>query len=73
MKVKVHISNAWCILMSGAVTGPSLMLMTLTVSDDSLARDTQTDRQTDSGSLAPTDGIVHELAQVYDQAVPCSV
>ena len=34
--------------MSEAVTMPSLKMMTSTVSKESLARDTQTDRQTDT-------------------------
>ena len=34
--------------MSEAFTVPSLILMTLTVSKESLARDRQTDRQTDN-------------------------
>ena len=39
MKVKVNIINTWCIIMSEAITVPSLMLMTSTVSQESLARD----------------------------------
>ena len=45
-KVKINIINTWCILMSEAVTVPSLMRMTLTVSEESLERDRQTDRHT---------------------------
>ena len=37
MTVKVNIINIWCILMSVAVTVPNLMMMTLTVSEESLA------------------------------------
>ena len=44
MKVKVNIINTWCILMSDTVTMPSLMMVTVIVSEDSLARDRQTDR-----------------------------
>ena len=40
MKVKVNIISMGCILMSEAVTVPSLTMMTLTVSEESLARDT---------------------------------
>ena len=40
MKVKVNIINIYCILMSEeAVTVPSLTMMTLTVSEESLVRD----------------------------------
>ena len=42
VKVKVNIINTWYILMSEAVTIPSLMMMTSTVSEESLARDTHT-------------------------------
>ena len=45
MEVKVNIINTWCILVSEAVTVPNLMMMTLIVSEESLARDTDT--QTD--------------------------
>ena len=42
-KVMVNIINMWCILMySEAVTVPSLTMMTSTVSEKSLARDTHT-------------------------------
>ena len=44
MKVKVNIINMRCILMSEAVTMPSLMMMT--VSEESLARDTHTHTHT---------------------------
>ena len=42
MKMKVNIINTWCILISEAVTVPSLTMMTSTVSEESLARDTHT-------------------------------
>ena len=45
-KVSVDIINTLCILMSEAVTVPRLMVMTLTVLEESPAKDTQTDRQT---------------------------
>ena len=38
MKVKVNIVNTWCINMYEAVSIPSLMMITSTVSDKSLAR-----------------------------------
>ena len=44
MKVKVNIINTWCILMSEAVTVPSLMMMTSLVSEESLASDRHTHR-----------------------------
>ena len=48
IKVKVNIVNTWCIIMSEEVTVPSsTMMMTSTVSEESLARHTLTDRQTD--------------------------
>ena len=40
MMAKVNIINTWCIPMSEAVTMPSLMTMTLIVSEESLARNT---------------------------------
>ena len=40
MKVKVNIMTMWCMLMPEAVTVPSLMMMTLIVSEESLAMDT---------------------------------
>ena len=48
MKVTVNIINTWCILVSEAVTVPSMMMMALLVSEESLARDRHTDRQTDT-------------------------
>ena len=48
MKVKVNIMNRRCISMSQAVTMPSVMMRTSTVSDKSLARYTLADRQTDT-------------------------
>ena len=48
MKVKVHIIDKWCILMSEAITLPSLMMMALIVSEESLVRDRH--RHIDSGS-----------------------
>ena len=53
MKVKVNIISTLCILTSEEATVPSLMMMTLIVSHESLARhrqtvDRQTDRQTDN-------------------------
>ena len=42
MKVQVNIINTWCILMSEAVTLPSLMMMALIASEDLLARDRHT-------------------------------
>ena len=50
MKVKVSIINKRCITMSEAVTMPSLTMVTLTVSDKSLAKDRQTDTDTDTQS-----------------------
>ena len=46
MKVKVNIINTWCILMSEAVTVLSLMMMTLIVFEESLARGRHTHRHT---------------------------
>ena len=43
MKTKVNIFHMYCILMSDAVTVPSLMMMTSPVSEESLARDADTD------------------------------
>ena len=48
MKVTVNTINTWCILVSEAVTVPSMMTMALIVSEESLARDRHTDRQTDT-------------------------
>ena len=45
MKVKVNIINPWSILMSDAVTMPSLTMVTSTVSEESLAKDTHTQTQ----------------------------
>ena len=47
MKVTINITNTRCIPMSEAVTVLNLMMVTLIVSEESLARDRQTDRQTD--------------------------
>ena len=44
MKVKVNINNTSCILISEAVTMPSLTMITSTVSEESLARDTHRHR-----------------------------
>ena len=58
MKVKVNIISTLCILTSDEATVPSLMMMTLIVSHESLARHRQTvDRQTDrqTTSEAQTD------------------
>ena len=46
MKIKVNIINTWCILMSEAVTEPTLMTMTLIVSEELYARDRHAHRQT---------------------------
>ena len=46
MKVKVNIINTRYILMSEVVTMPSLMMMTLTVSVELLARDARTHAHT---------------------------
>ena len=46
MQVTVNIINTRCTLMSQAITVPSLIIMTLIVSEESLARDRHTDRQT---------------------------
>ena len=43
MKVKINIINTRCMLMSEAVTMPSLTMMTSTGSEESLARDTHSD------------------------------
>ena len=60
MKVKVNISNMSCCIMSEVVTMPSLMMMmTSTVSEESLARDTHT--QIDRQTLTVT----HRLGVVY--------
>ena len=40
MKVKVNIINTWCIITSEAVTVPSLTMMTLIVSEESLVQET---------------------------------
>ena len=48
MKVKVSIMNTQCILMPEAVTMPSLMMMTSTVSEELLARDGHSDTQTNT-------------------------
>ena len=42
MKVKVNIIKTGCILMSAAVTVPSVIMMALIVCEESLARDTHT-------------------------------
>ena len=44
MKVKVNIINMCCILIAEAVNVPSLMMMTLIVSEELLERDRQRDR-----------------------------
>ena len=45
MKTKVNIINTWCMLMSEAVTVPSLMMTSSsTVSEELLARDRYTHR-----------------------------
>ena len=46
MMVKVNIINTWCILLTEEVTMQNLTI-TSTVSEESLARDTQIDRPTD--------------------------
>ena len=46
MKVKANIINTWCIPVTEAVTVPSLMMITLVVSEESLARDTHTHTHT---------------------------
>ena len=43
-----NIINTGCITMSEAVTMPTLMMVTSTVSEQSLARDPHTDRQVDA-------------------------
>ena len=40
MKVKVNIIKTWCSLMSEAVIVPSLTIVTVIVTEESLARDT---------------------------------
>ena len=52
MKVKVNIIITSCILMSEAVTVPSLMMMTSIISEESLARDTHTQTDTVSSMLS---------------------
>ena len=42
MKVKVNIINTWCILVTEAVTMPSLTILASTLSEESLTRDTHT-------------------------------
>ena len=42
MKVNVNVINTWCILMSVAVTVPSMMVMASIVSEESLVRDAHT-------------------------------
>ena len=46
MKVQVNIINMRCIPMSEAVIVPNLTMMTLVVSEESLARDRHTDTAT---------------------------
>ena len=54
MMVKVTIINSRCVHMPEAVSVPSLMIMTLIVSEESLAGDTQT-RQTFGQTFGQTD------------------
>ena len=54
MKVKVNIINMWCTPMSEAVTVPSLMMRTSTVSEESLVRDTHTHTQRHTHPLTHT-------------------
>ena len=58
MEVKVNIINTRYMPMSEAVTVPSLMMMTSTVSEESLARDTHTD----SGSYTLKFATSHDFA-----------
>ena len=51
MKVKVSIINTGCIILSQAVAVPSLMMMTLILSEESLARELHTARLTDTGEM----------------------
>ena len=51
IKICVNTINMWCILMSEAVTVPSLKMITSTVSEESLARNRHTNRHTASWML----------------------
>ena len=59
MKVKINIINTLYILMSEAVTVPSLMIITLTAFDETLARDRQTDTHTHTHTHIHTDAHSH--------------
>ena len=62
MKVKVNIIKTRCITVSEAVTMPSFRLMTATVSEESLARGTQTDRHTHTNTHTHTHTHMHTQA-----------
>ena len=55
MKVKVNIMTTSCILLSEAVTVPGLVMMTATVSEESLAIDRHTDRDRQTHTHTQTD------------------
>ena len=60
MKVDVNIIYTSCILVSKAVSMPRLMVMTLLVSEESLARDTDTDTLPQTNRQLQTDfGLVY--------------
>ena len=60
MKVKVNILNTWFILVSMAVTMPSLTMIASVVSKELLARDTHTqNRQTQNRQTQTTRGLVY--------------
>ena len=64
MKVKINIINTlYCILMSEAVTVPSLMMTTSIISEDSLARDTHT--HTHTRTHAHTHTYIHVHARTH--------
>ena len=67
-EVKVNIINMSCILMSEAVTVPSLVMTTIMVSEESLARDRQTNRHRDTHTH--TD--IHTHAQVSSSTLKFS-
>ena len=65
LKLNVNIINTWCILMSEAVTVPSLMMMTLIVSEESFARDTHTYTHTHTHTHTRTYTHPHTLVHTH--------
>ena len=55
MKVNVNIINTVCIIISEAVTVPSMIMMTLILSEESLAREIHTDTDTHTHTNRQTD------------------